>query len=467
MKKLVSVLAALALGTFSFAEAEFSGGISTVLGMAFPYTKNAWNFVQGLTTLDGKVSFWQGSSRLYADGSLSFDALRAASSEKKLDFVSGIHSFSGKLKEAYFDYDGSWWGLRVGRQLETWGAADSLSVTNVLCPKDLTSISGTDVSENYIGIDAVKLNFTAGFFSANLYWIPFFTPSPLPLDSGNVLNRLLMPKTVELGHPVGSLPINPFSNENIEMPELSLKSGEYAIKAAFYTKFADFSLYGFYGWEDSPLSQYEVKVKTVDMGGGVKKTVPDAISMHGSYRRMAMIGFDTSLPLGDFVLRLEGAYFPERYFATSPDYQIKTQIVHISTTNSVSGLKYDLFQKRHQLVSLFGFDWIKGDWAVTAQYYADVLLGNAENLDRNVFSHKTSFSASYSMLGGTLSLSLSGIVALNDLDLVVETSAKYSLTDQIKLMLGAYVFSPGPKSDGTYGKYKDISGLVIKGEFNF
>ncbi len=466
MKKLFPILAFTFFAPLLFSQAEFSGSLSTELGMAFPYTKNAWDFVKALTTLDGSLSFRQGSSMLYADGSLSFDALRAASPNKKLDFASGIHSFSGKLTEAYFDYDGSWWGLRVGRQLETWGAADSLSVTNVLCPKDLTSVSGTDVSDSFLGIDAVKLNFSVGFFSANLYWIPFFTPSPLPLDSGNILNRLLVPKSVDLPGAGGSLPLKPLSNEKLEMPELSLKNGEYAVKAAFYTSFADFSLYGFYGWDDSPISGYEVNVEKVEIGG-VKIDKPSAISMHGSYRRMAMVGFDSSLPLGDFVLRFEGAYFPERYFSTKAGYQIETQLTHIFNTHSVSGVTYDLFQRRHQLVALLGFDWIRGDWAVTAQYYADVLFGNADILERDVFSHKTTFSATYRMLRGTLDLSLAGVVGLNDLDMVVETGVKYSLTDQIKLSLGAYVFSPGPKNDGTYGKYKELSGLVIRGEFNF
>ena len=49
----------------------------------------------------------------------------------------------------------------------------------------------------------------------------------------------------------------------------------------------------------------------------------------------------------------------------------------------------------------------------------------------------------------------------------MNSSVKYSVSDQISAECGAYVFIPGPDNDGTYGKYKDLSSFYINVKFSF
>ena len=47
-----------------------------------------------------------------------------------------------------------------------------------------------------------------------------------------------------------------------------------------------------------------------------------SIDVTGEYKRMYMIGADAAIPAGDFVFRLEGAYFPMRHFQTNANSQL-------------------------------------------------------------------------------------------------------------------------------------------------
>ena len=100
-------------------------------------------------------------------------------------------------------------------------------------------------------------------------------------------------------------------------PELKIENGEYALKASGYFSAFDISLYGFYGFEKTPTLSYTGNNPNV-------YSIPESITVNGSYKRMTMIGLDTAFPIGELVIRAEGAYFPEREMQSSatsiPEY---------------------------------------------------------------------------------------------------------------------------------------------------
>ena len=463
-------------------EVDFSGSLETDFGLTLPYTEDAFKIVNASSTVNSALNVYGGNSSLKIDGALTFDAVNALYSENSLDYINAESSLIAfKLNEAYYDYSRNFWGFRIGRQIAQWGAADSFIVSNIICPQNLTVLSGTDVSETANGINAIKLNVNACWFNADFYWIPIFTPSTLPLKKSSILNELFIPSSIDLtDYGLSELAVNSFTSEDITLPELALKNGEYALRLNAYTGFADFSLYGYYGWEDTPCVSYAVntaeQTEPYPGYGDVTVNVPESITLSGEYKRVFMIAFDSSIPLGQVTLRLEGAFFPYRYFSVSAENQLKQQFEQYEESGSIDPSGVKTIQQNHNLIALAGADWIKGDWTLSTQYYADFVFDGGETeasgdnsvdyLERDAFVHKTSFSISYSALAGSLDLSLNGIIGLNYFDTAIVPQVSYSLNDSIKLSLSAYIFNAG-KEDGTYGLYKDLSCVILKGRFYF
>lgn len=413
-------------------EMNFSGEVSTLWGVTAPGTKNAGDLSVGKTDFTGAVEVYQGDGTCFVEGSVGYDAI---SSEVDFD-----------LAEAYVDYSSSFWGFRMGAQKVAWGKADGVDITNSVFPSDSSSLFNDDSS---IAINALRLSFSGSAFTVDGYWIPFYKGSKLPLDEGNALRYAIIPESVDINL-MGfdfSLPVNVGALEN---PEIKIKNGEYGLKISAYLPFCDFSLYGFYGWDKTPLMKYDVKTEMNDELGFM---VPASITINGEYKRMAMAGFDAAFPIGETVLRVENAYFPQR-------------AVQASGEAIMSG--EEIFVKQNQIMGLVGIDWMPSDWTVTAQYYYDVLLNKSDKIEReDAFTHGATLSVSKSLLQETLELSLSGMMGFNAFDSVINFQTKYSITDQLKISGGCYVFLPGPEKDGTYGALKDLSTVFIKCQYSF
>lgn len=382
------------------AEINFSGSVKTEAAMTFWWTKEPGKFVVAETDVNGKLKYYGDKTALVVDGMVSYNPVKYNFIDYSVGYDFGSNAFKFKLNEAYFDYNGGFWSFRIGRQLATWGAGDKFVAVNILCPVDETMLASQKVSEKMIGIDAVKLSFNNDVLLFDFYWIPFFTPSVLPVDGKFI------------------------------RPELSLWNGEAAARLSAYFGFADFSLYGFYGFEDSPSLKYDFNGTSFELRGG--------------YERVTMIGFDSSVPIGEMTVRFEAAFYPERSFS-----------------NMIS------IEKHNNLIGIIGFDWMKGDFTLSGQYFADYVFGDVEKLERKNFDHKASLMLKYSITDINLDLSLNGIINLNDLDSVIAAGAEYSITDELKLSLEGFFLIPGTEREGEYGKLKDFSCFKLGAKYSF
>ena len=187
--------------------------------------------------------------------------------------------------------------------------------------------------------------------------------------------------------------------------------------------------------------------------------LPNGITVDGEYKRMAMVGADAALPIGPTVLRLETAFFPQRYFQKSAEEILNEVLRQTQDPQDV---------KRNQLSALAGLDWMPSGWTLTAQYYCDYVFGDLDTLERtDAYQHGATLSISKSLVNETLELSFAGVIGLKDFDSMLSPSIKYSLSDQISLGTSAYIFLPGPDRDGQYGAYKDLSTIAINASFKF
>lgn len=416
MKKIQLLLAVFlcAFGLYAEDGVEFSGDIQTIWGASAPWLENEnarGKMLLGSTSLTGKLDAYYDNSSAYAEGSVEYDA--------------DANKFNFSLNEIWLDYTSSFWGIRLGRQKTAWGKADGVDITNVICPTDMSSFAAMISDDSKLAVDAVRLSLSGNSFTADAYWIPFFTPNSLPLEEGNMLHKYVIPSNLSIPVTIGAM----------TKPELAVWNGEYGLKLSGYFTLMDVSLYGYYGWDDTPILNYSMTSLN--------------IYVTGEYKRMAMIGGDAAIPIGPTVLRLEAAFFPMRHF----------QKASLSGGNSV---------ERNELSALAGIDWMPTGWTITAQYFMDYVFEDVEVLERaKAYEHGATLSISKTLLNETLELSASGLINFNDLDCLISPSVNYSLSDQISLSAGAYIFIPGPERAGKYGKYKDLSTLYIKGKFSF
>ncbi len=99
------------------------------------------------------------------------------------DAVDG--EFGADLREGYLDFASGKWGVRLGRQIVTWGVGD-LAFINDVFPKDYAAFfSGRPLEYLKLGVDAAAVNFQSETLSAELVVMPagLLTPDHLPQRS--------------------------------------------------------------------------------------------------------------------------------------------------------------------------------------------------------------------------------------------------------------------------------------------
>ncbi len=422
-------------------ETAFGGSLTAQAGSGVR-GENKGHLLTSQTVFDGTIKSYLNESYLFVDGSATFDALGALSENKRTGYVSGDGNIALKLKEAYMDYAGEHFALRVGRQIAAWGKADGIQVADVLCPKDESVLFASEYADERLGIDAARLSFTSSAVQVDVYWIPVFTPSTLPLSPENPLKKYEFDSDIDTD--------TIFFNT----PKLRLYNGEGAARFAAFLPFADFSLYGFYGWEDTPFLHYSDSGKVDDDGEPI-------IAISGEYERMIMFGADAAVPVGPVTIRLEGAVFPRRHMQASDAYQ----------NAAIADKKSDYWTiKRTEVIGLAGFDWMpSGGWTITAQYWADYVTGSMDDLSREkAYEHQATLSIEKTLLGETLTLSGDIALDIRSLSTASEVSAEYKLSDAISLSAIGDIFLKGKKNkDGMYGGYKDLTCVTLRGKYTF
>ena len=469
MKKifLITILGVLA-SSLLLAEggAEFSGDIESLWGVGAPWTDSdtsAGRFSLGTTNFTGKLDAYYGNSSAYAEATFSYDAVNKAGGNLS-------NGFDLSLGELWLDYTDSFWGVRIGRQKAAWGKADGIDIANVLCPSDMSSLAAMTGDDSKLAVDAIRFSLNGNQFTADAYWIPFFTPAALPINEGNSLRKFVIPVSVDFLVDGGKNISLPVKIGNLENPELGIWNGEYGLKFSGYFSAFDLSLYGFYGWDDTPILDYSITYGEPSVPGNPVTAMPKAFVVSGKYERMAMIGADAALPIGETVIRLEGAFFPQRHFQKKAEKIMNEKVNEAakSAAEGTSPAEIRISEQRNQLFALAGIDWMPSGWTITAQYYCDYVFGELETLERkNAYQHGATLSISKSLVNETLELSLAGVLGLNDFDSMLSPSINYSLSDQINVGLKAFIFIPGSERDGKYGAYKDLSSICLNAKFSF
>ncbi len=183
-----------------------------------------------------------------------------------------------ELREGYFEVVRERWEVRAGKQIIVWGRADEVNPTDVITPKNFLLLMPEGQPGYRFGTSAVKLDaFLPWSLRATGVWVPFFTPSVIPLD---------VPPGVRLEE---------------RLPPIQLDESSAGVKLDRSGGTVDGSLSYFYGF--NPLPEVRVEEARQD---------PETGSLRGrvalTHARQHMIGADAASARGRFGYRAEVAY---------------------------------------------------------------------------------------------------------------------------------------------------------------
>ena len=314
-----------------------------------------------------------------------------------------------QLQEAYFNYSNSFVEIRAGRQIVVWGVADGLRVTDLISPVDYTEFMSSDYDDMRMAVDGIRIKYPGERVNAEVVYVPVPRYFQMPIGEDNPW-RPDLPEKASFDFPEG--------------PEPRFKNGDFGTRVSFFLSNLDFSISALHTHNQSP-----VTVAGYD-------PVKDSIVIRGIHETMTMFGGDMSMPLGEFVLRLEIAeYLDEALgYANNLDYARK------NTFNALGGI-----------------DWYAGDnWTFMVQYLHKYIADYSDELAAERNSSQVTFRISKELLNNTLKLALYGMFDIDNLGYYARVSGDYALSDQVTLSLGYDHFGGKRGQLAGYDKNREV-----------
>ncbi|MCB8964767.1 MAG: hypothetical protein H6536_06995 [Bacteroidales bacterium] len=326
------------------------------------------------------------------------------------------------LREAFFRYNSDQWDLKVGRQIVTWGVADGLRITDLVSPMDYSEFLAQDYDDIRIPENGVRVKYLHSSFNLEGVFIPIPEFFQLPVDDVNpwsVMRSVPMPYTLNMDG----------------VPEKKLSNSEFGGRLLVFLSGVDFSISMLRSWNKIPVIN---KTMSVNM---------DSVYMQAHYGRMDMLGADLSVPVGEFVMRAEGAVYLD---------ELQAMVMPVALNATLA---------KNSFNGLLGIDWYPGnDWTIMLQYSHKYIQNYDERIQAKQNAGLGTLNISKKLLQTTLALSSFTYYDVTYNGFYNRTSADYALTDQIHLM-GGYDWFSGDK--GSFAMYKNNSEYWVKAKFSF
>lgn len=384
--------------------------------------------VRGLADAHGEVGV-QGPLRdwlrLRGRWDVRLDTDAEVAKGKWLDLAQrGLRRPAGALGELYLDLALGAVDVRFGTQEIHWGRADALNPTSNVNPYDYTY----PFSLRRIGVPAVRVQTERGHTGLDAVWVPFFTPSRLPLLGKRWYPLLPDTALVPLGPAGEEIPVAVAYHEGTRtFPARTLGNGQWGVRWNQIVPGAEFSLSYLNAFND---------VGFISASATVEGVVPAprlAVALDRRYFRMHVVGADFASELGPVGVRGEMAYVDE----TDPG---------------------DL----DRFVYVAGLDRRWADWFVIVQF-AD-RIGGTQAPGTPVFPNLGLRATLLSRVERTIdpaqSVELKTALGLRDRDFLMQVSYSLAVTDNWKLTLaGALV---GGSRTGYLGQYRGNDNLSIQ-----
>ena len=369
------------------------------------------NLILGEERLQLKSSFYPSKSKIGA----------FVKSDFYHDWVED--DFKIDVREGYLDFTDDKFGIRVGRQIFTWGVGDLLFISDVF-PKDWEAFySGRPLEYLKVGANSIKLDIYSDVVSIEAIAIPFFEPDNLP--SKGRFNFF-----------------DPYPNitkRDVDEPGATFDNTEYA-----------FRLYRYIGDIDVSVHMYKGFFRLPGMKTG-KSNSSSTISHF--YPELAV--YSLSLQQSTFGGVVSTEY---GYYYSSDDRGGKDPGIENSQSRFLIG-----YQKA-----------FPDDFTVGVQYYGELMHQYSQYKDNlpSAFApkdqvHQYITSRLTKLLKyQTLRLSLFTFYSPDDEDFLIIPEVSYNFTDNQQAILGANIFG-GSNTNTALGQHDKNDNIYVTVKYSF
>ncbi len=330
------------------------------------------------------------------------------------------------LREAYMDMYFKNFDIRVGKQQIIWGKAEGVFITDIVSPKDLREFLLPDFDEIRIGITSFKLNYYKGSHTFEAVWAPVFTPTQVPESSS-------------IWSPKMDFPVIPEWDNSTSEIKPGLENSEIFVRYSLMASAFDFELVGGYFYYDDPALHLTKQIDPADMQ-------ITGLTARPEYHRVTMGGGSFSLPLGDFVLRGEGAYYTGRHFQTA------NPAIPDATT------------EKNNLHYMAGLDYTLGGVKLSAQFIQEYILDYEEGINYDEMENTMTILAKKDFFREKLWIELFSYIGLNNEDALVRPGIIYDFADGFEIKGGANIFVG---ESGRFGQYDANDMVYMKIKYSF
>jgi len=415
-----------------------------ILGLSFTLLLSSAIFAQEEPKLEVEGFVRNYTGILYNNGDFSILQntvdLTLKHRRKNIAFLANAFYYQYPYQDDYYDFRELYMDIytdkldiRIGKQQIVWGQADGVFITDIVSPLNLTEFLLWDFNEIRIGVTAVKAKYYLHQdHDIEVVWIPVFTPSILPGDNSIWKPQIDFPAPPTFDNSKSQVPVN-FENSELFLRYTMSKSA------------IDLQIIGAYTWDDTPAMDVE-KVYGLD-----STTVPPTPYLKGlnitpEHHRLAMVGGNFSMPVADFILRGEAAYYTGKYFQTSDPTAVGA-----------------LVQKDY-LNYVVGLDRTLGEWRLSAQFIQKVIFDYNDLMTDNSVDNLMTIMVSKTLMREQIRLELFSYIGLTNEDALVRIRGFYFPYDGLGIELGTNIFLG---ETGLFGQYHNNSMVYTRIKYNF
>lgn len=330
------------------------------------------------------------------------------------------------LREIYMDYYADKLDIRIGKQQIIWGKAEGVFITDLISPKDLSEFLLRDFEEIRTGVTSVKINYHSGMHTLEGVWVPVFTPT-------------IMPASGSLWAPVMTFPMTPIWDYSAINKGFSISNSDVFVRYSLMASAFDLELVGGRFMYDDPALHLTRKFDPVS------KQL-QSLTVRPEYHRVNMAGGSFSLPIGEMVIRGEGACYDGRYFQTSAPARTDATIA------------------KNNLHYMAGLDFSLAGIKLSTQFIQERILDYEPGIQNDEVETTMTFLAKKDFLREKLWVELFAYVGLNNMDALIRPKLSYSLADGMEIQAGANIFTG---TSGRFGQYDANDMLYTKIRYNF
>lgn len=331
--------------------------------------------------------------------------------------------FDMDFREGYFDLAEDKFGLRIGRQIFTWGVGDLLFINDIF-PKDWEAFySGRPLEYLKMGVDSAKLDVYSDIANIEAIIIPFFVPDDLP-SAGRF----------HFFNPYPNM-----RNREMDKPDTTFEDSEYAFRLYRNIAELDVSAYAYKGFFRTP----GMKADNFNSPNNISHFYPE-LAVYGLSAQRSALGGVVSGEFG--------------FYDSQDDRSGRNPGVDNSQSRFLLG-----YQKA-----------FPNDFTIGAQYYGELMhryTRYEDNLPR-AFAKKDEFHQYITLRltkllkYQTLKLSLFSFYSPDEEDFLIIPEISYNFTDNLQAMLGANIFG-GADDNTTLGQHNKNDNVYATVRYNF